>query len=84
MDEIFEAENNISVVAYRTSSPLGAGGLLSVCDYLLWYAKEKPAMKFRQLITAKGVGECKEYTWKPMGHSTYRISIVRFEHSKPG
>ena len=63
MDEVFGDENIMSMISYRTSSPLGAKGLPSVCDFILWYAKSKPAIKYRQLLNTKAIGEDSEYTW---------------------
>jgi adenine-specific DNA-methyltransferase len=69
LDEIFGAGNRVSVIAYRTSSPLGAKGLPTVCDFLLWYAADASAMKYRQLFVAKETGEDTEYVWAdtPLG-----------------
>jgi len=63
MDEVFGDENCMSQISYRTSSPLGAKGLPTVCDFILWYAKTKGSIKYRQLLNFKGTGEDSEYTW---------------------
>lgn len=63
MDEVFGDDNFMSQISYRTSSPLGAKGLPNVCDYILWYAKVKESIKYRQLLNFKGTGEESEYTW---------------------
>jgi adenine-specific DNA-methyltransferase len=57
MDEVFGADNRVSVIAFRTSSPLGASGLPTVADYLLWYARDIDRMKFRQIFESKEIGE---------------------------
>jgi adenine-specific DNA-methyltransferase len=62
-DEIFGDENFVSLITYRTSSPLGASGLPGVSDYLMWYSKSKADMKFRPLYMQKGQGEGSEYVW---------------------
>ncbi len=62
-DEIFGDENFVSLITYRTSSPLGASGLPGVSDYLMWYCKSKADMKFRPLYMQKGQGEGSEYVW---------------------
>src|SRR5436853_2240647 len=36
LDELFGPDNLVSMISYRTSSPLGASGLPAVCDFLLW------------------------------------------------
>jgi adenine-specific DNA-methyltransferase len=63
MDEILGPENIVSMISYRTSSPLGASGLPSVCDFLLWYAKDKTRLKYRQALATKEIGEGTEYCW---------------------
>jgi adenine-specific DNA-methyltransferase len=63
LDEVFGDENLLSQISYRTSSPLGAKGLPNVCDYILWYAKNKGTLKYRQVLNFKGTGEDSEYTW---------------------
>ena len=35
----------------RQLMPLGADDLPSVCDYLVWYAKDKAQVKYRQLFS---------------------------------
>lgn len=63
MDEVFGEDNCMSQISYRTSSPLGAKGLPNVCDFILWYAKKKDAIKYRQLLNFKASGGESEYTW---------------------
>jgi len=63
LDEIFGVANRVSVIAYRTSSPLGASGLPTVCDFLLWYARDASRVKFRQTFAEKEVGQDTEYVW---------------------
>jgi adenine-specific DNA-methyltransferase len=50
MDEVFGAENFVSVIPFRKKTmPLGAKHLEGVTDYLLWFAKEINRLKFRDL-----------------------------------
>lgn len=82
LDEIFGAANFVSQISYKTASPLGAKGLAGVCDYLLWYAKSKPSMKFRQLFEEKEIGEGTEFAWveECTGH---RRRMTKDEQLKP-
>lgn len=57
MDEIFGPENFMCVIAFRTKIPLGTTHLASIYDYLVWYAKEKPDLKFRKIYQAREFGE---------------------------
>ena len=62
MDEVFGSENFVSLVTMKKTSGAGSpsGGtdvLASVCDYLVWYSKDKDAMKYRPLYLSKEFGE---------------------------
>ena len=56
MDEVFGAENFVSLVAFRKSSPLGSSGLGAIADYLIWYARDKSVMKYRSIYQSKKFG----------------------------
>ncbi|MFA5786965.1 MAG: site-specific DNA-methyltransferase [Actinomycetota bacterium] len=49
LDEVFGAGNFVAEVIFYKTSGKGAAGLDAVFDRLLWYAKEKPSIKYRQL-----------------------------------
>jgi adenine-specific DNA-methyltransferase len=63
MDEVFNPTGFVALVTYRTSTPLGAAGIPSACDYLLWYSPNIDRLKFRPLFEPKPIGEGTEYTW---------------------
>ncbi len=56
MDETFGSQNFISEIATLKTSGKASGFLDSVYDIVLWYAKDKPQLKYRQL-----------YQWKILG-----------------
>jgi adenine-specific DNA-methyltransferase len=50
LDEVFGSENFCQLIPFRKKlMPLGAKLLEGMCDYLLWYAKDIEAVKFRHL-----------------------------------
>ena len=49
MDEIFGAENRVATISYATTGSSSTKTLPQVADYLLWYAKDKRQVKYRQL-----------------------------------
>ena len=49
MDEVLGAENRMATVSYATTGASSAGTLPQVADYLLWYAKDRTQVKYRQL-----------------------------------
>jgi adenine-specific DNA-methyltransferase len=70
MDEVYGAENFCGLIAFRktagASSPLAYVNVVaSVADYLLWYARDRERVKYRQLYISKEVGGegSGQYTW---------------------
>ncbi len=49
MDDIFGAENRVATITFATTSSSPSKTLPEVADYLLWYAKDKKRVKYRQL-----------------------------------
>jgi adenine-specific DNA-methyltransferase len=49
LDEVFGAANFVSEIVFYKTSAKGGAGLDAVFDRLLWYAKDKAALKYRQL-----------------------------------
>src|SRR3990167_1734793 len=54
LDEVFGSQNFFSLVTFRTTSGLGSKGLTGIANYLLWYAKDKSKIKYRQLFSEIG------------------------------
>ena len=80
MDEVFGDENFVSLITFvkssGTSSPSGGtDSLSSVCDYLLWFAKDKESIKYRQPYYLKTETKSFDSAYK-YGSSTnpYRMS----------
>lgn len=50
MDEVFGADNFIAMVAFKKKKmPLGESFIFTMCDYILWYGKDKGKTKYRRL-----------------------------------
>ena len=56
MDEVFGAENFCSVIAFKKASSQTSEILTSTSDFLLWYARDRDRLKYRQLYWDKGLG----------------------------
>lgn len=60
LDEVFGSENFVSQIVYQKTTGAGSPGELtapaSVCDYIIWYAKDREQYKFRKLFTEKEFG----------------------------
>jgi adenine-specific DNA-methyltransferase len=53
LDEVFGSENTVSLITIVKTSAQEDLLLPNVCDYILWYAKTKQEMKYRQLWLEK-------------------------------
>ncbi len=63
LDEVFGDENFFSQITLKKLSPLGTGGMANVTDYVLWYAKSKPNIKFRPIFDLKAKGSESRYDY---------------------
>ena len=70
LDEIFGPENACGFISFKKTSGAGSfsGGttlLPAITDYLLWHAKDKNMVKYRQLYRRKEVGGLggEQYSW---------------------
>lgn len=65
MDEVLGAENFMGLIAYQKTTSAATLGLASVYDLLVWYAKDKAEVKYRQLYLEKIAGGegGGQYTW---------------------
>ncbi len=74
LDEVFGAENTVSMIGFRKTASSSGDRLSSVADCLLWYAKDLERLKYRQLYLAKtlsGAGGG-QYTWVETSEGTRR------------
>lgn len=55
MDEIFGRQNRLSVIVLQKTTSATATRLATVCDFLLWYAKNATKTKYHQLFWIKRI-----------------------------
>ena len=53
LDEVFGSENFVSLITVKKTGGLGTALLKNISDYVLWYAKSKDQLKYRQLFLDK-------------------------------
>lgn len=82
LDEVFGCENFMSLITVRKASSLGATNLPSISDFILWYAKIKDGVKYRQLLTSKEFGVDTMYTNVELKDGTRR-SMSTEERNNP-
>jgi adenine-specific DNA-methyltransferase len=65
LDEVFGPDNFACLIAFRKKAGSGADRLPMIVDYIVWYAKDIKAVKYRQLFWPKAVGSdgAEQYTW---------------------
>ena len=70
MDEVFGSENFVSIISFKKTSAVGsfAGGtnvIAGAADFVIWFAREKAIVKYRQLFAGKAAGGDggAAYTW---------------------
>jgi len=78
LDEVFGTDNFCDMIAFKKTPGLEAQRLASIYDFLIWYAKDKSRVKFRQLYRDKQPGEAgaRVYTWieAPDGRTRRRMT----------
>ena len=57
MDEVFGDENCVALIQFKKTGGFDASSVASICDYVVWYAKAKPSLKYRPLFDQKVYGE---------------------------
>lgn len=57
MDEVYGADNFISQIFFRTTSGLGSSYLSGTGNFVLYYAKHKEKVKFRNLFSPSGLDQ---------------------------
>ncbi len=53
LDEVFGADNFVSEISFNKNSGFGANLLATANDYILWYARHKESIKYRQILMEK-------------------------------
>src|SRR5262249_12959133 len=57
LDEVFGSENCVSQIAFRTTANIVGAYLGGNSDYLLWYAKQLPSLKYRQVYQPRTIAD---------------------------
>lgn len=74
LDEVFGSENFCAEIAFTKTTGLGTKLLPAATDYVLWYAKSKDNVKYRQLFIEKveGATGATQYDWARSPEGTVR------------
>ena len=87
LDDIFGAENFLSIITLKKTGGQSSNTLAGVCDYIVWYAREKANVKYHALYSEKEPGEegAKQYNWAEFANGIRRpLSKSETEHGYSG
>lgn len=62
LDEVFGESNFVAQITVRVKSPLSVSDLARTTDFVIWYARDKSSMKFRQPRTIKDLEKHPEFS----------------------
>lgn len=82
MDEVFGKDNFVSQITFVKTTSATSKHLATSCDYLLWFAKNKELLKFRNVYTA--AVDRAGYRWIQLADGTNRsLSKDEIEGNAP-
>lgn len=55
MQEIYGKENLVSIIPFKKTTGTSTKIIPNICDFLVWYAKDKNSMKYHQLFFKKRI-----------------------------
>ncbi len=92
MDEVFEPDNFVSIVPFRKTAAVSSPeaklkSLASMGDFVIWYTRDKAAMKYRQLFLAKTDSEksAAQYNlWQADNGEVRRLTPSELSNSADG
>lgn len=71
LDEVFGTNNFVSLINFSTTT-LSSKLIDRAGDYIIWYAKKKENIKYRDLFTKKDFGKGTPFTWVDLPNGTKR------------
>ncbi len=84
MDEIFDKNNFCGIIPFRKTGGLKSNLLDSIFDFLLWYAKDRKMVKYRQPFIEKIPGQpgAMAYRYVVMNGKLIEVDPLRHDISK--
>lgn len=83
LDEVFGPNNSFALISFKKTLPLGASGLPSITDFILWYTKDREKAKFQSLYESKPLGSGTGYTWILDPSTGHRRKMTTEERQSP-
>ena len=63
MDEVFGEENFVSLISFRTTAARGGNFTDSICDFVIWFSRDRGITKYRQLFLNRSQETESNYDW---------------------
>ncbi|TWT61717.1 site-specific DNA-methyltransferase [Rubinisphaera italica] len=79
MDEVFGDDNSVSLISYTTTGGFETGSLSRIGDYILWFAKDKNKLKYRQLFQEKSSSTLKSGDYRYLKFNDGQTRIMSKE-----
>jgi adenine-specific DNA-methyltransferase len=79
MDEVFGENNFVCLISFRTASTKPTKHLSGVADFIVWYARDKSHLKYRELFNLKEASEDGAFETQPLEASVQQ-SQYSFNH----
>jgi adenine-specific DNA-methyltransferase len=84
LDETFGPNNRVAMISFLKTSSASADLLAGVSDFLLWYAKDRSAVKYRQPYERKAIGGTASAQYRLVEEATgSRRNMTESEYVKP-
>jgi adenine-specific DNA-methyltransferase len=83
MDEVFGDSNLVSQINFKSMGALGQGDIPNVYDYLIWYAKDKPALKFRPVYRIQEFNDDPEYKFIADPDHPHGFRVLENDEPRP-
>lgn len=85
LDEIFGESNHVATIAYKTAVSMSGQLLDQNFDFVVWTAKDKSKMKFRQLFIPTTIGEegASRYAWVQSSKTMRQRKMTPEERGNP-
>ena len=77
MDEVFGANNFVSMISYATTTSFTSNQLSNIADHVLWYGRDKSNLKFSRLFRAKIAGEEGGTKYKALDQIHPELALVK-------
>lgn len=72
LDEVFGAENFVSLITFKKTAGQTARYLAGTSDYLLWYSRDLDRLKYRELFQLRRPGDDEAYAFVELPDGTRR------------